>query len=177
MMLQITPNNKKISDVDRAKIEGKLTEESINNKLIGDGYHTLTLVEQDYVKELIGGQPTDEQILDYCKTIKINHFNKLCESKIIAGFNASNGHKYRTNRDDQTNMIGQKDELTADSTIANVDWKTEDVGYITHTREEWLTVYNEAFVHKKTQLFTYNSLKMQVLNATTHEEVATIKWV
>lgn len=114
--------------------------------------------------------------LSYFQDLKSAELKQKCEDAIVFGFTASNGHFYRTNRDDQTNMIGQKDEIATDETITQVAWKTEDVGYLMHTREEWLTIYQEAFNHKKTQLFKYDSLKKQVYTCTTKEEVDAIVW-
>ncbi|MCA1025794.1 hypothetical protein LCM23_06790 [Cytobacillus kochii] len=114
--------------------------------------------------------------LERAKSGKNSKLKKACEESILAGFSSANGHFYRTNRDDQTNMIGQKDILNSDESISTVQWKTEDAGYIAHTREEWLKVYNEAFMHKQKQLFKYDSLKSQVLSATTQEELDSINW-
>lgn len=115
-------------------------------------------------------------VLEKKKIEKIQEMNDICEQKIVEGFLSSNGHYYRTNRDDQINMIGQKDALLADPSIVSVQWKTEDMGYIDHTREEWLQVYGEAFTHKKTQLFKYNTLKQQIQATTTIEEIDLITW-
>lgn len=114
--------------------------------------------------------------LDEAKNLKKQEMNSACEKAIVGGFTSSNNHVYRTNRDDQTNMIGQYNALVADSSIANVQWKTEDVGYVTITRDEWLTVYQEAFTHKQTQLFKYNQLKGKIYACTTTDEVTAIVW-
>lgn len=119
---------------------------------------------------------THEDVLKYHKELKIRVFKSQCEEDIEKGFTASNGHFYRTNRDDQINMIGQKDALDSNPNITTILWKTEDVGYIEHTREEWLNVYREAFKHKQDTLFKYNDLKLRVINATTNTEVTAIKW-
>lgn len=119
---------------------------------------------------------TEDELLHLKKEDKILEFNKKCEETIEAGFTASNGHSYKTTRDAQINMIGQKDELMTDDSILEVKWKTEDVGYVTHTRDEWLNIYKEALSHKKTQLFKYDDLKAQVNNCTTIEEVDSIAW-
>lgn len=122
------------------------------------------------------GQDLYSHLLETEKMIKKAYFNRLCDSKIEEGFASSNGHFYRTNRDDQVNMIGQKDELNADETIEIVPWKTEDVGYIDHTREEWLKVYREAFSHKRNHLFRYDALKNEIDTLTTIDEVKNITW-
>jgi hypothetical protein len=115
-------------------------------------------------------------ILASIKEIKISELNGICDLKIEEGFTSSNGHHYRTNRDDQVNMIGQKDELDANLLITEVAWKTEDVGYIIHPRLEWLQVYREAFAHKETQLYKYNELKQKVLLCISVAEVESIQW-
>jgi hypothetical protein len=151
--------------------------------LLERGYNWFTPYEKNNLiallavkNNLIYSQVTDEYILDYHKKLKTGILKEICEEEIVKGFTATNGHFYRTNRDDQINMIGQKDELSEDSTITVVPWKTEDTGYINHTREEWMKVYVEAFAHKKEKLFKYDMLKGQVLSATTHEEVVGIKF-
>ncbi|MEH7116051.1 hypothetical protein V7128_01330 [Neobacillus vireti] len=119
----------------------------------------------------------NEEILSQFKSLKIDNLNRTCDVKIELGFLSSNGHFYRTTRDDQINMMGQKDKLNEDATISEVQWKTEDSGYVTHTREDWLKVYREAFNYKETQIFKYNSLKQQVLNCKNIDEINAIQWV
>jgi len=120
---------------------------------------------------------TNEYMLEHHKKLKSEMLNEDCENHIIAGFLATNGNHYRTNRDDQVNMVGQKDELNDDESIKIVYWKTVNKGYLEHTREEWLKVYLEAFKHKKIQLFHYDSLKNEVSVAKTHEEIVVIQWI
>jgi hypothetical protein len=118
----------------------------------------------------------NEEILNQFKQLKIDNLNRICDEKIEAGFTSSNGHQYRCTRDDQINMMGQKDKLNEDETITEVQWKTEDSGYIVHTREEWLSVYREAFAHKEQQIFKYNQLKHQVLGCVNLEEINAVVW-
>lgn len=114
--------------------------------------------------------------LQEAKKLKKREMKKFCEQKILEGFMSSDGHRYRTNRDDQMNMNGQRDELQVDDTITAVYWKTEDVGYIPHTREEWLVVYKEAFQSKKLTLFRYDELKGEIDLLKTVEEVIDFEW-
>lgn len=125
---------------------------------------------------LLYNEITAEDIRTYHKKKKLELINQQCEEAIVNGFTASNGHTYRTNRDDQINMINQRDILNSNPEIETVMWKTEDEGYIEHTREEWFQIYNEAFEHKQNQLFKYEQLKQQVINAKTHDEILAIKW-
>jgi hypothetical protein len=168
--------------MERAIIKGELSEDIIRYKLSTASFSELKGYEVDFLIDMIKDESgksavTDADILEYRKSIKSLHFKELCEKKIVEGFTASNGHFYRTNRDDQTNMIGQKDELNVDESITVVPWKTEDAGYIDHTRLEWLAIYNEAFYHKKTQLFKYNDIKNNVLACVSHEEIDLIEWI
>jgi hypothetical protein len=128
-------------------------------------------------KELEFIYEEDLSKLEGFKEMKINNLNRQCEKAIEEGFTSTvNGHIYRTNRDDQINFMGQKDELTSDAVIETVMWKTEDAGYLSHTREEWLEIYFEALANKKVQLFKYNTLKGQVLAAASKEAVDLISW-
>lgn len=115
-------------------------------------------------------------LLEKLKSLKLEKLRLDCEDDIESGFTASNGHFYRTNRDDQLNMIGQKDWLNDFPDEEVVYWKTEDAGYISHTRQEWISVYNEGYVIKRDKLFKLDQLRRVVLRATTSEEVVSIKW-
>lgn len=155
----------------------------LEEKLVEQGYHTFSLQEKNSLvailanrENLVYSDVDEDYILTYHKLLKGQLLAETCEAAILKGFTATNGHFYRTNRDDQVNMIGQKDELNADPLIEVVPWKTEDAGYIVHTKEEWLKVYQEAFAFKKTQLFKYNELKQKVAAATGHEELVAITW-
>ncbi|MGG1051969.1 hypothetical protein ABE174_19640 [Bacillus subtilis] len=117
---------------------------------------------------------TEDVILQHHKNLKNNLLSEACEEEIIKGFTASNGHVYRTNRDDQVNMIGQKDILDDTDSAEPIKWRTEDAGWIDHTKDEWLQIYKEAFDFKKSTLLKYASLKDQVNNATTHDEIVKI---
>ncbi|WP_457770704.1 DUF4376 domain-containing protein [Priestia megaterium] len=180
----IQPNNKTISERRRAELRGELELDYINQIIIEQGYNALSAYQMEVVEEHVSDsdgairilETEEDEILEYVKSIKIAFFKKTCEEQIELGFTSSNGHFYRTNRDDQVNMIGQKDSLVDDPSITYVDWKTEDVGYIRHTKEQWMQVYNEAFAHKKEQLFKYEALKQRVMAATNQDEVALVKW-
>jgi hypothetical protein len=151
--------------------------------LLKKGYHNFEDHEKQALMNEIHNKTgedivkiTDEFLFDYTKDLKKQFLKDKCEESIEKGFTATNGYLYRTNRDDQINMVGQRDELLEDESISEVLWKTEDAGYIQHTREEWLSIYKQGFAHKKEQLFKYDMLKQQVNNALTHEEITSIVW-
>jgi hypothetical protein len=115
--------------------------------------------------------------LEEYKTFKIEELSKKCKENIYEGFISQlNGHAYRTNADDQLNFLGKFNQLISDETITTVMWKTEDAGYIEHTRDNWLKIYNEALTEKEQKLFKYDQLKDTVNACTTKEEVEAVVW-
>jgi hypothetical protein len=158
---------------------------SWTDKKIGGVNSPYLLLEDDTLTISVGDTLSDvmiaelnSQTLNRAKENKKEELNTKCEESILSGFISTNGHHYRTNRDDQTNMIGQKDELAEDLTITEVYWKAEELGYwISHTRDGWLNqVYGESFKHKKAQLTKCNDLKVKVDACLTVEDVELIVW-
>lgn len=152
-------------------------------KLLEEGYGAFTQEDKDHLITILsrreGSSPqliTEEYIFEHHKHLKSEVIKEACEDAILNGFTASNGHFYRTNRDDQINMIGQKDALGMMSPDELILWKTEDAGYVTHTQEEWMKIYVEAFIYKKNQLLKYNILRQKMSMAETHEDILAINW-
>jgi uncharacterized protein YktA (UPF0223 family) len=152
-------------------------------KLLESDYDSFSLSDKNTLIAFLANKEglkysdiTDEYILDYHRQLKIDILSEKCDEIIVKGFVSANGHTYRTNRDDQLNMVAKNVQLLHDETILEVNWKTEDVGYVLHTRAEWLQVYNEGVVHKETNLYKYNTLKAQVASATTHAEILAVAW-
>lgn len=161
-----------------------ITMNVLDKKMLDIGFNAMSLHDKNQLILFYAGKNqlnyndiTEEVIFNHHKNLKLAKLSEACEGEILGGFTASNGHTYRTNRDDQVNMIGQKDFLNAFPEETTVIWKTEDVGYIVHTKAEWINIYYEAFHNKRDVLLKYNELKEKVLNATTHEELVGFKWV
>lgn len=156
----------------------------LEQKLVAVGYHAFDTVEKNtLIKELARreGVPyneiTEDFILEIHKLIKTREFSLISNRTINRGFTSSNGYFYRTNEGDQANMIGKAVQLLLVPTIEQVFWKTEDAGYIPHTREEWIKfVFIEGLTHKETTLFKYDTLKQAVQNAGSHEELLKLQW-
>lgn len=156
---------------------------ALEKALLEEGYESFNLKDKnDFISylanknELKYSDVTDDYILDYHKKLKTAQFNELCERDIINGFTALNGHHYRTNRDDQKNFFGKALELILRPELDEVFWKTEDEGYLAHTRENWLNVYIEGVSHKEYILHKYNTLKAQINDAVTEQEIIDITW-
>ncbi|AYP68604.1 hypothetical protein EalM132_00092 [Exiguobacterium phage vB_EalM-132] len=121
-------------------------------------------------------QITAEYLLQKVKDIKCKALKIKCEETIEGGFTSTNGNYYRTNRDDQLNMVGQKDYLK-DFPDHLVYWKTENAGYVAHEPADWLKhVYAEGFAHKQRTLFRYDYLKSVVNKATDSTQVIQVEW-
>jgi hypothetical protein len=163
-----------MSNIFLTPLERKLLESSFDSFSLSDKNNLVALLANK--EQLKYSDITDEYILNYHKQLKIDILSESCDEIIVGGFTATNGHHYRTNRDDQLNMVAKNVQLLHDETIVEVNWKTEDVGYVLHTRQEWLTVYNEGVAHKETNLYKYNTLKAQVESATTHAEILLVAW-
>lgn len=151
--------------------------------LLTNGFKAMSLQEKNQLVSVIAGKEgkpyfeiTEDYVLDYHKRLKIDILSEECDGAIVKGFTSSNGHHYRTNRDDQINMVAKNIQLLHDVTISEVKWKTEDAGYITHPRAEWLKVYSEGITHKETNLYKYNTLKIQISNATEEADILAVDW-
>lgn len=135
-----------------------------------------------YIKEwnLIQTQPTEAELeinwLNVVKQQKIDELNKLCEQTILAGFIAISGHKYGFSQYDQMNITQQMALLLVDTTITTINWKTEDAGVISHTRDEFVVLCNDANNHKRNNITKYWTLKAQVNAATTEADIGAISW-
>ncbi|AWD93044.1 hypothetical protein HSE3_gp092 [Bacillus phage vB_BceM-HSE3] len=124
------------------------------------------------------GYIIDAELLSMIKNSKRMELESACDHAIEFGFTSKiNNHNYRLRLDDQVNFLGQKELLSNDKgSTVSVMWKTEDQGYISHTREEWLKVFAEGLQFKRDVLLKYNSLMVSLEKATTAHEVDVIKW-
>lgn len=156
----------------------------LERKLLAVGYNAFDTIEKNtLIRELARregvpyNQINGEYILEIHKMLKTREFSLISDNSIVKGFTSSNGHVYRTNKEDQGNMIGKAVQLLLDPTITHIYWKTEDVGYVAHTKEDWVKqVFFEGLVHKEQHLFKYNTLKQAISDATTHEELVNLQW-
>jgi hypothetical protein len=156
----------------------------LEQKLLDSGYDSFILQDKNNLISIIANKEglkysdiTDNYILTYHKQLKTDILSNTCNDTIVAGFTSTNGNTYRLNRDDQINMLGQMEELKNDDTIATVKWKALNLGYVDHTRDDWIQkVFLEALNFKKTNLFKYDDLKTQVSNAQTDGDVLAVAW-
>lgn len=119
---------------------------------------------------------TEEYIFNYHKKLKKELMSKVCSNAILTGYKSSNGHTYRTNQDDQLNMIAQKEYINSHPELETVKWKTLDAGYVEHPVEEWVQLYYEGFDYKMSILFKYEKIKKMVELAQNDFELTAIDW-
>lgn len=122
------------------------------------------------------------EVLAKTKLLKINELDLACTENITDGFFSSavgEEHFYRFNKsEDQLNFNQQLTLMLFDSTIETIYWKTQDVGVLPHTRDQFIQVAKvDAAIHKQTCISKYWQLKAYVSSLTTIEEVQAVNWV
>jgi hypothetical protein len=117
----------------------------------------------------------DNAVLGVLKKEKKDELNDKCQTEILSGFVASNGHFYWFDFKDQDNLTQQMVFLVHDPTINEVSWKTGE-GIISHTRDEFLRVCSDANAFKRNRFVKYWTLCAQLEACTTEEEVNAIQW-
>lgn len=124
------------------------------------------------------------EIIDYglelAKNKKLKELDDLCTSEILAGFISSAlgvEHQYGFDRDDQDNLDGRMTMIAGDPTYPDTFlWKTKDAGQLFHTKTQFIKLCRDADTFKDSRIAKYWTLKPQVLNATTEDEVNAIIW-
>lgn len=126
-------------------------------------------------------EPTQAELEEWWKEYKRNE--KLLELKrnvneaILGNFiSPTTGHEYEFSEYDQANFTQQMLLLVADPTITTVDWKTVDAGIISHTRDQFFAIVNDANAHKRGNLSKFWNLEAQLKLATTIPEIEAIVW-
>lgn len=160
-------------------------QSQLEQQLVEQGYSSFTLDQKNNLVATLAnrnGLPfiaiTDDYVLNWHRTLKkeLIEDHKLVD--IANGFTSTNGHQYTVSTDDQINFLGEKASLDIDTTITSVDWEQVDKGtWVTHTKDEWLQVFKEAFTYKKNCLMQCNILKGEIDAATTEDEVFAVNWV
>lgn len=160
-----------------------MINDKFDEMLLEVGFDKMSLYNRNQLMVNIGSREsvnydeiTEDFILEYHRKMKKEIFSDNCNKEIIDGFVASNGHRYRLNRDDQVNFMGKMLQIMNDPTLVIINWKTEDIGYLEHTKEEWLKIFNEGLVHKESILYKYNVLSIKLEEAITQEEIVSLTW-
>lgn len=135
----------------------------------------LTEISEAQFNELIAPK------IDDVKLSKIGEINTACEKEIVAGFKSDalgTSHNYQSEQIDQLNLIGvvtagQDDyfKCGVEDADGNVVWN-----YEMHTIAQLQKVLQDGKAIAQGLLQKANTLKAQVANATTIDEVNAIQW-
>lgn len=124
------------------------------------------------------GKTTDQLNLELnsYKTDTILGLSQSCEADIISGFTSNalgTAHTYQSDRDDQLNLIGMV-SASMDDYFKCFDGTVWD--YKLHTALQFKQVLIDGKNTKLTALQKFNTLKEQVLSATTKTVIDLIVW-
>jgi hypothetical protein len=134
-----------------------------------------SLVAQDKGKRI--RDISDDEVLQYHKDLVKQIFDTQCQIAIEAGFvSPTNNHIFRTNKDDQINIIGEYLLVKEDATITKVYWKTEDAGIVPIPRDDFMVVFREALTHKNNVIQAFWMKKVEVDACTSHAQINAIQW-
>lgn len=126
-------------------------------------------------------EPTTEELnewwKEYRRNQKLNELKLAVNQAILGDFlSATTGHTYEFAEYDQSNMTQQMLLLVSNPAITTVDWKTVDAGIVTHTRDQFFGVVNDANLHKRGNLVKFWGKEALLKGAITLEEIEAITW-
>lgn len=154
-------------------------------QLLQDGIDSFSTTEKNkfivHIAQMKNIPITDinsDYLLAYHKELKIKEFSNICEQEILRGFvSTTNGHTYRTNRDDQFNMF-VKYVMTKDNpNVLTIMFKAEDLGeQISHTKAEYESIVMEGYTHVESKLLKLDDLRKQIRSCTSDSAILSIIW-
>lgn len=129
-----------------------------------------------------GNTPASHITLEQSKQEKIEEFTTRCEVTIKGGFTSSalgHDHIYDSDIEDQINLIGVM--LASQATQQDIAYKCLDTNesikeWEMHTPTQISQVYMDGLIFKSAQLHKLTTLKTQINNCTSIEEVNSISW-
>lgn len=114
--------------------------------------------------------------LEELKALKIKQLKEFCNEAVYAGFTSqATGFTFGFNLLDQANFTQRMVTIVAGAAGPFL-WKTVDAGVQEFTKEQFVTIVNEAENHKIQMQARYWELESFVLAAGTVNEVKLIQW-
>jgi hypothetical protein len=117
--------------------------------------------------------------LENAKQKKIDELNLSCRNAILSNFTSTclgDSHEYGFDQEDQNNLGHRLGAINAGLCPSSFDCKTKDAGFLSHTIDQFKTLYVDGMTHKQTALYKCGNLKAQVLACTTIDSVNVINW-
>lgn len=116
--------------------------------------------------------------IELVRNKKISELSMACENEIVSGFDSKAlgaSHKYQSDRDDQSNLIGVavagNGGLFKCSEDGGVTWEYKD-----HTHEQIMQVIQDGKEMKLSALAKFGRLKALAKSAATVQELKAISW-
>jgi len=153
-----------------------LVNKSIHVPVNKNNYHYL-LVEKWLKANKAESEFSEKELLESAKAAKVAKINKNCEMEIEIGFYStatSQKRFYRSNRDDQSNLIGLV-ALNMNSTFKASASPASERELIKHTAAQLKKVAKDGAIHKTALLQQAHLLKKQVSQSLSVDEVNKIK--
>jgi len=116
--------------------------------------------------------------LEEVKQLKIDQLNDMCNQTISAGFTSDalgSANTYDFKNDDQINLGGMLNAITAGLVTGSIVWKASGVPQ-SHTVDQFKQVFADGLQHKNNNIGKYWTLKAQLLAVTNVEDVKAIVW-
>lgn len=118
-------------------------------------------------------------LFNAAKQRKKDELSQKCNEVISSGFPSSAlgvQHTYPSDEEAQRNFNTIMNRFLIDSTFTNVNFKTLDAGYQSHTKAQFYQVFTDGHNYGEQQIVHLNDLKTQVDAATTIDAVNAITW-
>jgi len=143
------------------------------------------IIEENFTPEEIEQRELD--IINSLPTLleiqqqKIIELNTACNQDILNGFSSfctGVEHQYNFDLEYQANMNQRATMFLLKPTMVETWWPTKDKGVITHTREQFVQLCEDAERTKDEKIFRYFGMKAQILapTITTAEQVEAFVW-
>lgn len=120
----------------------------------------------------------DEVTFDELKSLKLQQLKYLCSETIYNGFTTTLGYTFGFNELDQSNFTQMMVLIVANGGQYNepIHWKTKNEGVVELTVVEFLTVINEATIHKQNVQNKFWELEKELNECESKKEILEIKW-
>jgi XkdW protein len=127
--------------------------------------------------------PTEAELdaawLEIYKKYKKDLLDGECDLAIMSGFTSSalgTAHTYPSDFQAMVYYNATMHRIANDPTFTVIKQKTLDAGYLDHTREQFIQVFNEGHEYGETQVTKLNGKKADVDLATSPEMVDAVQW-
>lgn len=143
--------------------------DSIGNMYMIEGY--FLIVDANYDTSAINTQDVVNMKIE----VILTNFKQDCENTICEGFQSATMNAfYEFSIKDQQNFNQKATDLLLKPTLDSVEWKTKDKGVLTHTRDQFITLLDEAGQHKEGYINNLWQIRQKFTTYTTLDQIDSI---